>query len=164
MRKAREIDPRLRLLQLSFALSDSCMAQLSANAWKVVSYIASQCLRLCPEQLLDPAITALHRDLESIGIGFSSSYSDSGEMATRGLEARAGVEPANKGFADLSLSVASLVVSIATLSNWLWWVGFRSVGCPNCAPPQCRVPCLVTRRGEPGTEPTCPNRRLWRRS
>jgi hypothetical protein len=52
------------VLDLLFALSDSCMHWLSANAWKVVSYVAAQCLRLYPERSGPALIAALNADLE----------------------------------------------------------------------------------------------------
>lgn len=58
-------------LELLYALSDSCMYQLSANGWKVVSYVAMQCLRLYPERDFarqNPGLAALNNDLFKMGM------------------------------------------------------------------------------------------------
>jgi hypothetical protein len=47
------------------------MDRLSANGWKVVSYVAAQCLRLYSERDLErqnPALAALHNDLFKMGM------------------------------------------------------------------------------------------------
>jgi hypothetical protein len=47
------------------------MYQLSANGWKVVSYVAMQCLRLYPERDFarqNPGLAALHNDLFKMGM------------------------------------------------------------------------------------------------
>jgi hypothetical protein len=56
---------------LFFALCDSCMNGLSPNAWKVVSYVAAQCLRLYPERDFarrEPAVAALRNDFSKMGL------------------------------------------------------------------------------------------------
>ena len=57
-------------LDLLFMLADSCMHRLSPNAWKVVCYVAARHLRVnCEwlESIRNPALFALHRDLEKVG-------------------------------------------------------------------------------------------------
>ena len=54
-----------------FMLVDSVMARLSPNAWKVVSYIASQHMRVQDDFFLrraNPAVFYLKRDLEQMGV------------------------------------------------------------------------------------------------
>ena len=69
-------------LELLFMLADSCMAKLSPNAWKVISYVASQHLRVHPEyleRLKNPGAYHLTKDLEAVGVF------DLGKVASRGI-------------------------------------------------------------------------------
>ena len=88
--------PRKRIrepeaLDLLFMLVDSCMHRLSSNAWKVVSYVASQHLRVHGEMLArqqDPAGFFLRQDFESLGIlqvGILNASSETGVRPYRSV-------------------------------------------------------------------------------
>jgi hypothetical protein len=65
-KRRREPEP----LDLVFMLADSIMHLLSPNAWKVVSYVAAQQLRVYSElleRLRDPAVFFLAQDLKKGG-------------------------------------------------------------------------------------------------
>jgi len=68
-------------LELLFMLVDCVMPRLSPNAWKVVCYVAVQHIRVHPElleQIREPALYALRRDLEHFG-----RFDAPGEMEER---------------------------------------------------------------------------------
>jgi hypothetical protein len=87
-------------------LVDSCMHRLSPNAWKVVSYVAAQHLRVHPEWLAsirNPPFAALQRDLEKMG--FPDAPGESGERPYRSNEAAPAVPGQRVGrFALISLA------------------------------------------------------------
>jgi hypothetical protein len=66
-RKTAEPKP----LDLFFMLVDCCMPRLSPNAWKIVSYVAAQHLRVHSElleKIRNPLMFALKMDLERYGL------------------------------------------------------------------------------------------------
>jgi hypothetical protein len=94
-------------LELLFMLVDSCMPRLSPNAWKVVTYVAAQHLRVHPELLectQDPGLFFLGQDLEKVGIIDSSGRS--GERPYRLVSDGPNVpgQPGRARFAVISLN------------------------------------------------------------
>ena len=93
-------------LELLFMLVDSCMPWLSPNAWKIVSYVAAQHLRVHPElleRIRDPGSFFLGQDLEKVGIIDSSGRS--GERTYRQLSGGPSVpgQPGPARFVVISL-------------------------------------------------------------
>ena len=94
-------------LDLLFMLCDSCVHRLSPNAWKVVSYIASQHLRVQFEWLAfhrGPAAFALSRDLERVAV-ITDPPAGTGERPYRLVDGDAAI-PGSRGpgrFAVISL-------------------------------------------------------------
>ena len=84
MRLLSRKKPTLGPLELLFMLADSCMHRLSSNAWKVVSYVAVQHLRVHPEwieRLLNPIAFITQQMADRVGIIYTSG--ESGERPYR---------------------------------------------------------------------------------